>query len=79
MPQQRKRHDAANSHRTNRHLMKAVEVTVADGAETIRVAPSRRGITLTNGSRWSQTLTREEAWRLAEAIGAVATGAPGRD
>ena len=53
--------------------MKAVDVSVADGAETIRVEPSRRGITLTNGSKWSQALTREEAWQLAEAIDAVAT------
>ena len=45
------------------------------GGETIRVEPSRRGITLTNGDRWQQRLTREEAWRLAEAIDAVATSA----
>ncbi len=55
--------------------MKAVEVTVGGGAETIRVQADRAGITLTNGSKWSQTLTREEAWRLAEAIDAVATRA----
>ena len=53
--------------------MKALEVTVAGGPETIRVERSRRGITLTNGNKWSQTLTREEAWQLAEAIDAVAT------
>ncbi len=33
------------------------------------------GITLTNGTKWSQALTREEAWQLAEAIDAVATEA----
>ena len=55
--------------------MTPVEVTVAGGAETIRVEPSPRGIMLTNGGRWSQALTREEAWRLAEAIDAVATKA----
>ena len=55
--------------------MKAVEVTVADGAETIRVEPSRDGMTLRNGAKWSQALTRKEAWQLAEAIDAVATSA----
>ena len=55
--------------------MKVVEVTVSGGAETIHVEPSRDGITLTNGTRWIQVLTREEAWRLAEAIDAVATAA----
>ena len=50
--------------------MTPVEVRIASGAETIRVEPSRRGITLTNGSRWSQVLTREEAWQLAEALDA---------
>ena len=47
--------------------MTPVEVTVAGGAETIRVEPSPRGIMLTNGGRWSQALTRAEAWRLAHA------------
>ena len=59
--------------------MTPVEVTVAGGAETIRVERTRSGITLTNSSRWSQALTREEAWRLAEAIDAVATSAPEPD
>ena len=59
--------------------MTSVEVTVADGSETIRIEPSRRGITLRNGSKWNQVLTREEAWRLAEAIDAVATKAPDPD
>ena len=55
--------------------MTPVEVTVAGGAETIRVEPSPRGIMLTNGAKWSQALTRKEAWQLAEAIDAVATKA----
>ena len=55
--------------------MKTVEVTVGGGAETIRVQADRAGITLTNGTRWRQALTREEAWQLAEAIDAVATSA----
>ena len=58
--------------------MKVVEVTVA-GGESIRVESSRHGITLANGSKWSQALTREEAWQLAEAIDAVATSAPEPD
>ena len=40
--------------------MKTVEVTVGGGAETIRVQADRAGITLTNGTRWRQALTREE-------------------
>ena len=56
--------------------MKAVEITVGGGAETIRVEADRAAITLTNGSKWSQMLTREEAWRLAEAIDRIATTAP---
>ncbi len=58
--------------------MTPMEVTVA-GGESIRVESSRHGITLTNGSKWSQALTREEAWQLAEAIDAVATSAPEPD
>ena len=58
--------------------MKTVEVTVGGGAETIRVQADRAGITLTNGTRWRQALTREEAWQLAEVIDAVATSA-GKD
>lgn len=33
------------------------------------------GLLLSNGARWRQSQMREEAWRLAEAIDAVATGA----
>ncbi len=54
----------------------AIEVSIADGAESIRVEVDRLGLVISNGTRWQQRLTREEAWRLAEAIDAVATRAP---
>ncbi len=79
MPPDARRHHAADYDRTIQHPMKAVEVTVADGAETIRVEPSSRGITLTNRGKWTQALTGEEAWQLAEAIDAVSTRAPDPD
>ncbi len=56
-----------------------LEVSIADGAESIRVEVDRLGLVLSNGTRWQQRLTREEAWRLAEAIDAVATRAPDPD
>ncbi len=53
----------------------AIEVPVSGGAETIRVEVTTDGLLLTNGSRWRQSLTREEAWRLAEAVDELATRA----
>ena len=52
------------------------EVSIADDAQTIRIEFDRSGLLISNGTRWQQRLTREEAWRLAEAIEAVATAAP---
>ncbi len=49
---------------------------MAGGAEAIRVEATTDGLLLTNGDRWRQPLTREEAWRLAEAIDELATRAP---
>ncbi len=75
MPRTGGRHHAEHSRRTIQSAMKAVKITVGDGAETIRIEPTHHGIVLMNGSKWSQVLTREEAWQLAEAIDAVATSA----
>jgi hypothetical protein len=50
-----------------------LEVSVADGAESIRVEADGLGLVLSNGTHWQQRLTREEAWRLAEAIDELAT------
>ena len=61
------------------HEPLALEVSIASGAESIRVEVDRLGLMLSNGTRWQQRLTREEAWRLAEAIDAVATRAPDPD
>lgn len=52
-----------------------LEVSIANGAETIRIEVDRGGLRISNGTRWQQRLTREEAWRLAEAIDSVATAA----
>ena len=41
--------------------------------ERIRAESAPGGLLLSSGDRWRQPLTREEAWRLAEAIDAVAT------
>ena len=54
---------------------RAIEVAVAGGAETIRVEVTPGALLLSNGSRWRQPLTREEAWRLAEVLDALATRA----
>ena len=48
---------------------------MAGGAETIRVEVTPGALLLSNGSRWRQPLTREEAWRLAEVLDALATRA----
>ena len=55
---------------------RVIEVPVV-GGETIRVEATPSGILLSDDSRWRQPLTDEEAWRLAEAIDRVATGAGG--
>ncbi len=67
-----------NDEATSDTSQTALEVSIAAGAETIRVEVDRSGLLISNGSRWDQRLTREEAWRLAEAIDSVATAA-GRD
>ncbi len=54
-----------------------IDVSIIGGSETIRVAARGDSITIGNRSRWRQRLTREEAWRLAEALDEVATRAPG--
>ncbi len=52
----------------------AIEVSVGEGGERIRVVRTPTGLLLPNGDRWEQRLTLEEAWRLAEAIDELATG-----
>ena len=54
----------------------AIEVAVAGGAETIRVEVTTSALLLSVGSRCRQPLTRDEAWRLAEALDELATRAP---
>lgn len=55
------------------------DLPVGKQGEVIRVEARGTEIHLANGSRWAQRLTREEAWRLAEAIDAVATSTPAED
>ncbi len=54
---------------------RAIEVNVGEGGERIRVVRTRCGLLLANGDHWEQRLTLEEAWRLAEAIDELASGA----
>ena len=49
------------------------EVPVPEHGEVIRVEARGDEVRLANGTRGEQRLTREEAWRLAEAIDEVAT------
>ena len=52
-----------------------IEVEIAGGAERIRVEVDGDGVLLRRDGRWRQRLTREESWRLAEALDEVATRA----
>ncbi len=54
---------------------RAIEVAVGEGGGRIRVVRTPTGLLLANGDRWEQRLTLDEAWRLAEAIDELATGA----
>ncbi len=56
-----------------------IEVSISGGGETIQVVARGDGIAISHGNRWRQRLTREEAWRLAEALDEVATKAPGEE
>ncbi len=51
----------------------AIEILVADGTEKIRIETAPGGLVLSNGDRWRQPLSRDEAWRLAEALDELAT------
>ena len=57
--------------------LRAIEVSIGDG-ETICVEATPSGLLLSNDSRWRQPLTREEAWRLAEAIDRTGQVVPSR-
>jgi hypothetical protein len=49
--------------------VKSIRVDIAGGAQRIWVAADAEGVSITNGPFWQQRLTRDEALRLAEAIG----------
>ena len=53
------------------------DVPVGQRGEVIRVEARGDEVRLANGTRWEQRLTREEAWRLAEALDEVATSSSG--
>ena len=55
------------------------DVPVGDRGEVIRVEARDDQVRLANGTRWEQRLTREEAWRLAEALDEVATSSSHED
>ena len=58
------------------HEPLALEVSIAGGAEAIRVEVDRSGLLISTGARWRKPLTPEEAWRVAEPPAPVATRAP---
>ena len=54
--------------------MEPVTLMLASGASlTVRLIEG--ALQITSGEGWEQRLTREEAWRLAEALDALATAA----
>ena len=55
------------------------DVPVGQRGEVIRVEARGDEVRLANGTHWEQRLTREEAWRLAEAIDEVATSSSSWD
>ena len=55
--------------------MTATEVRIGERGETIRVEARRDAVYLSRRRAWGQRLSREEAWRLAEAIERAATEA----
>ena len=60
--------------------MDPIDVAIAGGAQTLRVAVDAEGVTLSNGALWQQRLSRDEALRLAEALERQASRAfPQRD
>ena len=48
--------------------MDPIDVAIAGGAQTLRVAVDEEGVTPSNGAFWQQRLSRDEALRLAEAL-----------
>ena len=50
-----------------------ITVELAGGTARIRIEADEDGVLLRNVGRWTQRLTREEAWRLAEALDEAAT------
>ncbi len=55
--------------------MATMEVSIGRHGETIRVGADDDTVRLSRRGVWEQRITREEAWRLAEAIERVATRA----
>ena len=53
--------------------MAVIEVPIGERGETIRVEAGENAVHLSRRGAWEQRLTREEAWRLAEAIEHVAS------
>ena len=53
--------------------MATIDVPIGERGELIRIEARGDAIRLSRRGVWEQRLSREEAWRLAEAIEAVAT------
>ncbi len=53
--------------------MEVVDVPIGEHGESIRVETRDHDVRISRRGAWEQRLSREEAWRLAEAIETVAT------
>ncbi len=58
--------------------MAVIEVPIGEQGERIRVESRDDAVRISRASVWEQRISREEAWRLAEALDTVAT-APSDD
>ncbi len=58
--------------------MAIVDVPIGEHGERIRVETRGEDVRMSRASVWEQRISREEAWRLAEALDTVAT-APSDD
>ena len=57
---------------------RVIEIELSAGAR-IRVERTNDTVVIRQGERWSQALTLEEAWELAESLDALSTMAPSAD
>ena len=57
------------------NAMAVVDVPIGEHGERIRVETRGEDVRVSRAGVWEQRISREEAWRLAEALDTVATAA----